>query len=225
MKNQIERVRNRWRASRLLALAIVIAGFAFTCSACASEASGSETKSAAPEGLETHFTEGGSLAQADLNRGALAGFVFRSEPTELPDFNFETGSGEVRSLADWRGKVVLFHIWGTWCEPCRRELPTLDRLQERLGSADFEVLALSLTRGARGSRDDTKRFLEEIGIEGLDLYVDPSGGVFSTVKAEGLPITMLIDREGRELGRFVGEAEWDSPEAVALIEAALGEVR
>jgi thiol-disulfide isomerase/thioredoxin len=151
-----------------------------------------------------------------LSQGHMAAFVFRKEPEPLPQFSFQDASGRERTLADWRGKVVLLNLWATWCVPCRREMPALDRLQAELGSNRFEVVAVSVDRtGLQGSR----KFLEETGAGRLALYADPSARLAATLRAIGLPATLLIDAEGREIGRLLGPAEWDSEDAKRLIRA------
>jgi thiol-disulfide isomerase/thioredoxin len=153
-----------------------------------------------------------------LSTGQVAGFVFKSAPEELPTAPFVDAEGRERTLADWKGKVVLLNLWATWCAPCRKEMPALDRLQATLGSEQFEVVAVSVDRtGVEGAR----KFLDEINVRRLAVLADPSARMATTLKAIGLPATLLIDADGREIGRMVGPAEWDSPEAKALIRAAL----
>lgn len=153
-----------------------------------------------------------------LSTGQVAGFVFKSEPEELPSAPFVDADGRERTLADWKGKVVLLNLWATWCAPCRKEMPALDRLQASLGSEKFEVVAVSVDRtGIEGAR----KFLSEINVRRLAVLADPNARMATTLKAIGLPATLLIDAEGREIGRMVGPAEWDAPEAKALIRAAL----
>jgi thiol-disulfide isomerase/thioredoxin len=155
-----------------------------------------------------------------LSVGEMAAFVFKKAPEPLPAFTFLDASAKERTLQDWKGKVVLLNLWATWCVPCRKEMPGLDRLQGELGSDQFEVVALSADRkGLEGS----KQFLDQIKVQKLKLYADPSVRVTSTLKAVGMPATLLIDREGREIGRLTGPAEWDSAEAKALIKAALAQ--
>ena len=152
------------------------------------------------------------------NRGTMTAFVMRKEPVALPDIAFKDGQGNPVTLADWRGRVVLINLWATWCAPCRREMPALDRLQVKLGGDDFEVLAISVDRkGAEASA----KFLSETGAENLALYVDETFKVARDLKAPGLPVTILVDRQGREIGRVTGPAEWDSEDALALIGAAI----
>lgn len=141
-------------------------------------------------------------------------FVLHAAPKPIPAVSFEDDQGRPRSLADFRGKVVLLNIWATWCPPCRREMPSLDRLQSRLGGPDFEVAALSIDRAGI---DVVRRFYAEAGIRNLAIYIDSSGKASRELGATGLPSTLLIDREGRELGRLAGPSEWDAAGTVAFI--------
>ena len=148
----------------------------------------------------------------------LANFVWHESPQPLPALTFEDSEGMSLGLADFRGKVVLLNIWATWCGPCRKEMPTLDRLQSRLGGRDFQVVALSVDRGGT---EDVEEFYREVGVKNLAIYLDSSADAAGALGIFGIPTTLLIDREGREIGRLVGPAEWDSPEALALIEPVL----
>ena len=131
----------------------------------------------------------------------------------LPEIRFQDGSGDIRSLADFRGRVVLLNLWATWCVPCRKEMPSLDRLQARLGGPAFEVVALSIDHSPQAVRE----FYHQYGIRRLALYIDPSTKVTSTLGTIGIPTTLLVDGEGRELWRRVGPAEWDTSASVAEI--------
>lgn len=145
-------------------------------------------------------------------------FLMRDAPVAVPALEFADGEGHPRALADFRGKVVLLNIWATWCLPCRKEMPTLDRLQAALGGGDFEVVALSIDR--RGV-DAVKKFFTEIGVQHLAIYVDSSREANSALGILGLPATLLIDRRGLELGRISGPAEWDAPETVAFLKSII----
>jgi thiol-disulfide isomerase/thioredoxin len=153
---------------------------------------------------------------------AIAGppqnFVLRDEPVPLKDFQFEDGEGHVQHLADFRGRVVLLNIWATWCLPCRKEMPTLDRLQTTLGGPDFEVVALSIDRGGP---EVVRKFFADIGVKNLAIHINPSSEAAFTLAVAGLPTTLLIDREGQELGRLVGPAEWDAPNMVGFVESVI----
>lgn len=138
------------------------------------------------------------------------------EPRELPDIGFADGDGRSVKLSSFRGKVVLLNVWATWCPPCRKEMPTLDRLQAKLGGPGFEVVALSIDRSGPSI---VRSFYDEIEIKTLRIYIDQSGEASSALNVNGIPATLLIDRAGRELGRKIGPAEWDSPEIVTLIQS------
>ena len=153
-----------------------------------------------------------------LSQGQMAAFVFRKAPEALPEVKFLDAAGKERTLADWRGKVVLLNLWATWCLPCRKEMPALDKLQRQMGSDKFQVVAVSVDRtGLPGA----KKFLADTGAATLALYADPTARMGTTLRAAGLPATLLLDRDGREIGRLLGPAEWDGEDAKRLIAAAM----
>ena len=140
--------------------------------------------------------------------------VMDATPKPAPDLHFTDGDGKARTLADFKGKLVLLNIWATWCAPCRKEMPTLDRLQAALGGPDFEVVPLSVDRKGM---DAVNKFYGEIGLQHLARYVAPSASdAMDTLAIFGLPATFLINGKGFVLGRKDGPAEWDSPEFVAF---------
>lgn len=145
-------------------------------------------------------------------------FAMNSQPRDLPDVSFVDGKEQVTTLQDFRGKIVLLNVWATWCPPCRKEMPTLDRLQSKLGGPDFEVVALSIDQGGASV---VKSFYEDENIRALQIYIDKSSDAMTTLGIAAIPATLLIDREGREIGRKIGPAEWDSPEIITLIQAYL----
>ena len=153
-----------------------------------------------------------------LSQGQMAAFIFRKAPEDLPEVKFQDTTGRERTLADWRGKVVLLNLWATWCLPCRKEMPVLDRLQREMASDQFEVVAVSVDRtGLPGAQ----KFLADTGAETLALYADPTARMGVALRAAGLPATLLLDRQGREIGRLLGPAEWDGEDARRLIGAAM----
>jgi len=147
-------------------------------------------------------------------------FTAAEEVRAVPALQFTDAEGRDLSLADFRGRVILLNIWATWCVPCRREMPTLDRLQAKLGSADFEVLALSIDRQGLAA---IKPFFAEVGVKALRIYVDQSGKAAQTLDIVGLPTTLLIDRMGRERARLAGPAAWDSAGSIETIRRYLSE--
>lgn len=139
-------------------------------------------------------------------------------PQELPDVAFADSQCAPTSLAAFRGRVVLLNVWATWCAPCREEMPALDRLQATLGGPDFEVVALSIDEGGMPA---VRAFLVSAGIRHLRAYVDASGDARTLFGVGGVPLTLLIDRDGRELGRKLGPAAWDHPNFVQMIRGLL----
>ncbi len=159
-----------------------------------------------------------STGQGKLNTGEMAAFVFKSAPEALPEVSFSDGKGQPRTLKEWQGRVVLVNLWATWCAPCRKEMPALAALQRELGSKDFEVVALAVDRAGA---EAAQKFLTSSKSTDLALYIDPTARVGTALKAAGMPTTLLIDRQGREIGRLTGAAEWDSADAKRLIRSFL----
>lgn len=167
--------------------------------------------------ISASFVSSGPGPLDSYVRGEMSRFVTLDEAPPQPLGRIVTGDGEEITLADRRGKLVLVNFWATWCAPCIVEMPELDALQARLGSDDFEVMAISMDR----SMDEARRFYAENGLEHLALYHDPALRLAMSAGSRGLPTTILYDRHGGEIGRLTGEAAWASDDAVALIEAAL----
>jgi thiol-disulfide isomerase/thioredoxin len=160
---------------------------------------------------------------APLAHGEVAAVNVAKQPLKLPDLAFHDASGQPVTLARWRGRTVLLNLWATWCVPCRKEMPALDALEQRLGGPGFEVVAINIdTRDA----EKPKAWLKEVGVEKLAYYADPSAKVFQDLKeigrAFGMPTTLLVDKQGCEIGSVAGPAEWASDDAIKLIQAALG---
>jgi thiol-disulfide isomerase/thioredoxin len=160
---------------------------------------------------------------APLARGEVAAFVVAERGVRVPELAFHDAAGNERHLADWGGRTVLLNLWATWCVPCRREMPALAALEQKLGGPGFEVVAINID-----TRDPNKprAWLKEVGITGLGYYADPSARVFQDLKtigrAPGMPTTILVDPNGCEIGAMAGPAEWASEDGLKLISAALG---
>ena len=158
-----------------------------------------------------------------LARGEVAAVSVLTRPRRVPDVRFDDEEGRSRSLADWRGQLVLLNLWATWCVPCRKEMPALDALEAKLGGRDFHVVAVNID-----TRDPAKpqAFLRETGITHLAYFTDRSAKIFQDLKlagwAFGMPATLIVDPRGCTLAFLAGPAEWSSEDAVKLVEAALG---
>ena len=154
--------------------------------------------------------------------GEVAAFQIAAAPADLSALAFTGAAGEPATIESFSGKVTLLNLWATWCAPCRREMPALDRLHAAMGGDDFQVVPVSIDTG---EPERPRAFLDSIGVKNLPLYTDRSTQIFDDLKgrslALGLPVTVLIDRDGCHLGHMNGPAEWDSEEGRRLIEAAI----
>jgi thiol-disulfide isomerase/thioredoxin len=159
---------------------------------------------------------------APLAHGEVAALTMASKPLKLPDLAFEDADGKPKKLSDWQGKTVLVNLWATWCVPCRKEMPALDRLQTRLKGPNFEVVAINIdTRDP----EKPKNFLKNAGLTTLGFFNDEKAKVFQDLRgigrALGMPTSVLVDAKGCEIATIAGPAEWDSDDAIKLIRAAV----
>jgi thiol-disulfide isomerase/thioredoxin len=161
-------------------------------------------------------------AVKDLAKGEVAAMNISRKPEKLPDYAFNDPEGKPASLSAFKGKTVLLNIWATWCVPCRAEMPELDKLQAELGSDKFQVVSVNIDTSRL---ERPKKFFEDTGVKALTLYSDPKANVFFELKqagkALGLPVTILIDSEGCQIGLMNGPANWHSADAKALVSKAL----
>lgn len=157
------------------------------------------------------------LMAADAPRSPLGQFVPASPPRPAPQVSFSDATGASANLSDFAGKPVLLNLWATWCAPCRREMPSLERLQARLGDK-ITVLAVSEDIGGNKA---VAPFIAKFGLKAVKTYLDPKSTLTQAFNVDGLPTSFLIDRRGRVIGRVEGEAEWDSPKMLSVIEPLL----
>lgn len=139
-------------------------------------------------------------------------------PPPQPSLTFKSAKDGEVSLADYQGKVMVLNAWATWCPPCVAEMPSLNRLQKLRGGNDFQVVTISLDN----TPDKIAEFFEKNGIDLLPDWHDGTYEINGKLRLPGLPTTVIYDRNGREIARLAGEAEWDSPEALALIDHLTG---
>jgi thiol-disulfide isomerase/thioredoxin len=152
--------------------------------------------------------------------GGPRGFSVAAFPSAAPAAQFKGPNGQRLSLEDFRGRVVLLNIWATWCGPCRAEMPSLDRLQALHGADGLDVIAVSVDREGAGV---VRAYYQKSGIRNLKLYVDSDRATLSAFRPDGIPMSVLIDREGNVVGEMTGAARWDSAEATELVQRYLAE--
>ena len=157
---------------------------------------------------------GGAAEACRAEAGELGNFQATRPAKPLPEVEFFDAEDTPRRFAEYRGRGVVFNFWATWCAPCVREMPALERASAELADAGIDVVTLSEDRG--GAKV-IRPFLEKLGLSKLPVLVDRRGQVLRALKISGLPTTVLIDAEGREVGRVVGIAEWDSPPALDFL--------
>jgi thiol-disulfide isomerase/thioredoxin len=165
---------------------------------------------------------GGSPAEdrpGEPERAPLGEFIPASPLLPAPAISFVDLAGNTVSLSEFTGKIVLVNLWATWCEPCLREMPSLERVQSRLGDK-IAVVAISEDHG--GSKT-VEPFIDKLGLKSVKIYLDPKSAIERALKVRGLPTSFLIDREGRVLGRVEGAAEWDAPKLLEILKSFLGD--
>jgi len=166
-----------------------------------------------------------ALAQklGPLVHGEVAAMSLARVSNPLPALGFTKEDGATVTLADFTGRTVLLNLWATWCLPCRKEMPALDRLQGLQGSEKFLVVTVNIDTA---KLDRVKAFWTETGVANLAFFADSTAETFQALKqagkALGLPTTILVGPDGCEIGTLAGPAQWDSKDALALVEAAQG---
>jgi thiol-disulfide isomerase/thioredoxin len=152
--------------------------------------------------------------------GSMRGLVVHDAPVATSRLPYVRADETQGALADYAGQYVVLNFWATWCAPCREEMPSLQNLQSALGGEDFTVVTLAT---GRNPPQAIRRFFEEIGVTTLPQYRDINQQIAREMGVFGLPITVILNPEGQEIARLRGDAHWDSPEALALIAALIGQ--
>lgn len=155
-----------------------------------------------------------------LRTGEMRKLVVHDAPRPVPEAVFLDAEDGEHPLSGWRGRVVVLNFWATWCAPCRKEMPALGALERALGGEDFAVVPVATGRNSVAA---IGRFFAAIGVENLPILRDPTMAFAREMAVMGLPVTVILDREGRELARLTGDADWAAPEAQALIAALIAE--
>ena len=153
-----------------------------------------------------------------LREGTMKKLIFHPAPKPVSEIPFQTPDGTEKTLADYKGKVVVLNFWATWCAPCRKEMPALDRLQAEFGGENFEVVTIATGRNAVPG---IRKFFEEVDVTNLPILLDPRQTLAREMSVLGLPITLILNPEGEEIARLLGDAEWDGESAKAIVAALL----
>ena len=167
--------------------------------------------------LYTAFILGANVAVADvaaLREGDMRKLALHDTPAPIPEAVLLDAADAEHSLSDYKGKWVVLNFWATWCAPCRHEMPSLDRLQ----TAMPEIAVVPVATG-RNPVTGIERFFAEAGIKTLPILRDPKSELARGMAVMGLPVTVILNPEGEEVARLIGDAEWDSPSAKAIMAA------
>jgi len=183
-----------------------------TLIACAAMLYGALALSATPAAAEMSTAEIAALKAA--RTGDMKKLIIHDEPRPRLETEFRTVRDTGRTLEYFEGKVMVVNFWATWCPPCRKEMPSIDRLNAAISGDDFGVIAISLDRA---DVEKIETFFMSVNVETLDIYREPSLRMGTEGGILGMPITLILDRQGKEVARLQGEAEWDSPEAQKMI--------
>jgi len=150
-----------------------------------------------------------------LRDGDMRKLVVHDAAVPAPDIAFTDGEGAATSLPASNGRIRLVNFWATWCAPCRHEMPALAQLQRDRGGPDFAVIPIAT---GRNSPEAIARFATEAGVTDLPTFLDPKGKLAAAMSVPGLPVTVILDRDGDEIARMLGGADWNSSSARAIID-------
>ncbi len=156
-----------------------------------------------------------------LATGSMEDLQFLDDAPPLPNGDLLGPDGETVQLANYKGKVLVVNLWATWCAPCIAEMPTLAKLDALLDKEAAMVIPVSIDQ--TGYVPEAKRLLASYSKDGLPFFHDAAFGMITGIRAGGVPLTVIYDRSGVEVARYEGSTEWDTPEAVAFIEAVAGD--
>ncbi|MEM6577001.1 MAG: TlpA disulfide reductase family protein [Pseudomonadota bacterium] len=151
---------------------------------------------------------------ADLRDGDMRKLVVHDAPWDISVEPFQLETGGEGQLSDYKGKITVVNFWAVWCEPCRHEMPMLSSLQAQLGGDQFEVVTIATGRNAPSAM---QRFFDDIAVDNLPLHADPRMAMSRAMGVLGLPVTLILDREGQEIARMVGDADWSSESAKSIL--------
>jgi thiol-disulfide isomerase/thioredoxin len=157
-----------------------------------------------------------------LDKLVMKTLVWYDEPKPAPKAAFLGPDGKTMRFSDFRGKALVVNLWATWCAPCIKELPSLDKLEEERGGSTFSVIAISIDKEGLSV---IQPFFETNNIKSLKSYADPGAKVKREFAPPGLPTTYLINRDGQVVAWFVGPTEWDSPDAMKSVDRLMASTR
>jgi len=153
----------------------------------------------------------------EFKAGEMKKLILHESPKAVSEEVFYNSNNDPISLKSFSGRLTLVNFWATWCAPCLEEMPSLSNLQKIKGSEKFNVVTIATMRNSPKS---VENFFNKMSIDNLTKYQDPKGKLARSLKIAGLPLTLLLNKDNKEVARFIGDADWSSPNALKLIEKA-----
>ncbi|UWQ04296.1 TlpA disulfide reductase family protein [Aliiroseovarius crassostreae] len=178
-------------------------------------------------GANAAFTIGGAnvalaetdvAALAEMREGEMKKLVFHATPKPAGTAPFSATDGSDHTLDEFRGKITVLNFWAVWCAPCRKEMPSLDALAQALGGENFMVLPIAT---GRNKLPAIEKLFAETGVTALPIYTDQSQTLSRQMGVLGLPVTVILNRDGAEIARLTGDANWNSDSAKAILRALI----
>lgn len=162
---------------------------------------------------ETKFAKLNNQKFGDMKKMTIANNTSSAPKTIF----FDTGGKEL-TLSDFNGRLTLVNFWATWCAPCRKEMPSLEVLSNQIGGDTFQVVTIATMRS---SEEAVKKFFNDNNIIDLPKFRDPKGYLARASGVAALPLTILLDRNGNEISRLIGDADWAQDETIEFIKKAI----
>ena len=161
---------------------------------------------------------GGIIGMHPLAEGSMKKLSFHATAKDPYDAIFTDPDDVAHTLAEYQGKFVVLNMWATWCPPCRKEMPSINRLQQQLGGDKFAVVTIATGRNTLAG---IRKFFDTASITDLPILLDPSQSMARSMGVLGLPVTVILNPQGQEIARLTGDAEWDSESALAIIKSLI----
>lgn len=162
---------------------------------------------------ETKFAKLNNQKFGDMKKMTIA-----NNTTSAPKTIFFDTGGKELTLSDFNGRLTLVNFWATWCAPCRKEMPSLEVLSNQIGGDTFQVVTIATMRS---SEEAVKKFFNDNNIIDLPKFRDPKGYLARASGVAALPLTILLDRNGNEISRLIGDADWAQDETIEFIKKAI----
>ena len=156
-----------------------------------------------------------AYSQPNINK-TFTNLILHKSPRDLPILQIENKDKKIEVLSDFSSKVTLINFWATWCAPCKKEMPKLDRLVKNVGSKQLKVLAINIENK---NYKDIKNFLDDLKIENFDSVFDRKLKIVKSLQLRGIPVTLVVNNNGKEIARILGDLDFEQKEFVDWVKS------